>query len=115
MFDYLTSAFGFTVICLPFIMFIALGFPPVLLHMTRPKDEQGQPKKRNPVTSVLAFTRFYFISLIGLTTVTIIVLFIFIVVGGADNALNFASQNLPVSEDAVEEALEPALTVEAER
>ncbi|MEL6149565.1 MAG: hypothetical protein AAFR56_08055 [Chloroflexota bacterium] len=118
MFGILTSAFGLTVLlCLPGVLLVSLGIPPVLLHLTRPPDKDNPRKKgrRNPVASMLAFTRFYFISLVVITMTTIAFWSVLLLVNGTDNVINFASQSLPVDEQTIEEAVEPALTTEAER
>lgn len=117
MFANLTAAFGLTVLCLPFVLLVSLAVPPVLLHLTRPADKTNprQKVRRNAVASMLAFTRVYFVTLIVITMSTIVFWSLLLVITGTEAVLDFASQSLPVDEQTVEEAIEPALTTEAER
>lgn len=125
MFGYLTTAFGLTVYCcLAPIMLISLVISPVLMRVTKPKVEvksgrktQTETKDRNLISATIAFTRFFFVSMIVMATLSIAGWYGFLLVTGTENVLDFAAQNapIPVERETLEDIIEPAATIEAER
>ena len=111
MFANLTSAFGFTVLCLPLVLLVGLIFPFILMRFTRSKEG----KNRNPVTVALLYARLYVVSLVVMVMVTIAFWWAFLTLSTPQDVADFASQSIPlVNETAVEEAIEPAETLNAD-
>lgn len=126
----LTAAFGLTVLCLAPIMLVSLVFPPILMRFTRPQKDQPTAKKRRPankspqqqdddkrgpVGAVVAFARFYLISLVVLVTLTVVFWWGFLLIAPTDAVTDFASQSVPaVEREQVEEAVEPAGIIDPE-
>jgi len=113
MFGNLVAAFGLTVLCLAPILLVALIFPPVLMRLNRPRSKDGEKAERGVVGAALAFARFYLLSLVVLVMATVVFWWAFLLLTGAENVIDFAAQSLPIEREAVEEAIEPALTLEA--
>ncbi len=117
MFGDLTAAFGLTVLCLAPLMLVSLIGPLVLMRVVRPKPKAGskEPESRGVVGAALAFTRFYFITLVVAVTITIVFWWIALVATSTNEVVDFAAQSIPaVEREAVEDAVQPAATDEAD-
>jgi hypothetical protein len=117
MFGDLTAAFGLTVLCLAPLMLVSLLGPLILMRVFRPKPkpDNAEPGSRNMVMAAVAFTRFYFITLVVAVTVTIVFWWGALLLTGTESVADFAAQSIPGAQsEAVEEAIQPAMTEEAD-
>lgn len=108
MFGNLVAAFGLTILCLAPIMLVALIVPFVFMRINQPADEE-----RNIVGRLVAYARYYLLTVVTLATVTVAFWWGFITFTGVEAATDFAGQSLPFEEDVIEGAVEPALEITA--